>query len=54
LEFPGDDVTDDDIGSIMEQLNQLAGSTGKFFFCSLIVPLVVLQFFSLVRLCSVG
>jgi hypothetical protein len=31
LEFPGDDVTDDDIGSIMEQLSQLAGSAGKYF-----------------------
>jgi hypothetical protein len=29
--FPGDDVTDDDIGSIMEQLSQLAGSTGNHF-----------------------
>jgi hypothetical protein len=27
MEFPGD-VTDDEIGSIMEQLSQLAGSTG--------------------------
>lgn len=28
LEFPGDDVTDEEIGSIMEQLSQLAGSAG--------------------------
>jgi hypothetical protein len=32
LEFPGGDVTDDDIGSIMEQLSQLAGSAGEHFF----------------------
>jgi len=29
LEFPGDDVTDEEIGSIMEQLSQLAGSAGE-------------------------
>jgi hypothetical protein len=29
MDFPRDDVTDDEIGSIMEQLSQLAGSTGK-------------------------
>lgn len=29
LEFPGEDVTDEEIGSIMEQLSQLAGSAGE-------------------------
>jgi hypothetical protein len=29
LEFPGDYVTDEEIGSIMEQLSQLAGSAGE-------------------------
>ena len=29
VEFPGDDVTDEEIGSIMEQLSQLAGNAGE-------------------------
>jgi hypothetical protein len=29
LEFPCDDVTDEEIGSIMEQLSQLAGTAGE-------------------------
>jgi hypothetical protein len=52
LEFPGDDVTDDEIGSIMEQLSQLAGSAGEYLLFYICV--FGLFRFLFVKLCGIG
>jgi hypothetical protein len=41
MEFLGENVTDDELGSIMEQLSQLAGSTGDHFLCLLLLYSIV-------------
>jgi hypothetical protein len=52
LEFPGDDVTDEEIGSIMEQLSQLAGSAGEHLLFHVCV--FSLFTFLIAKLCCIG
>jgi hypothetical protein len=46
VEFRDNDVTDDEISSIMEQLSQLAGSTGDHFLFLVCFPCYYMVWFS--------